>query len=96
MQLYKEVSSRMQNNQYQKHQRGSSPPVEELQERLNHWVKNLRSISDSHDDALTVRCVNRPAEHGKDVSGQKPDSNSQSVEEQRWQDDGGESGEAVC
>ncbi len=84
----------MQNNHFQKHQRGSSPPAEELQEGLNHWVQNLRSIKSSQDDSLAIQFVNQLVEQEKEVSDRKSDSKAPSADEQRWQDDGGESSEA--
>jgi len=64
-------------NYQKKHQRGSSPHQEHVQEP-DHSVKNIRSIEQIPEDSQATQAVEQPGEAKTELRVQEPDAAPQS------------------
>jgi hypothetical protein len=67
--------------------RSKELPTDTSESVLDNWVRGLRSIRENQKDSLR-------GDQREELTAQEHDTGSQSDDE-RWQDDGGESGEVV-
>jgi hypothetical protein len=77
----------MKDDNIQANHRGSSPPFQEPDQDFLRWLNGLKSIGQRDEKPSTFQCTMQPGNRHKHSAGQNDDL--------RWQDDGGESGEAV-
>jgi hypothetical protein len=77
----------MKNDNTHANHRGSSPPFQDPEHDFYKWMNGLKSIGQRDESALEGRIVAQAANRKTKPTDLKDGS--------RWQDDGGESGEAV-
>jgi hypothetical protein len=81
----------MQENTHErKHVRGSSPHQEPKQE-FDHWLKDIRSISQEPEDRLTAHAAENPGTQQEPPPIHEASSGQPADDEERWKDDGGQS-----
>jgi hypothetical protein len=78
----------MQNDGYQPKRRRGSSPYEEMNQRLDDWVRGLRSVTQFPKGYQRI-------DSRKKLTDQESGAGCRSDDKGPWQDDGGESGEAV-
>jgi len=78
----------MRNDGYQTKRRRGRSAYEEMNQRLDDWVKGLRSITQPPKGHQRI-------EPKKKFTDQESGAGCRTYDEGPWQDDGGESGEVV-
>ena len=100
------------NNQV-KHNRGSSAPFLDAEQRIHGWEIGLNSMNQYSDESPYVQFYDQHADQEKELDDQESDARRRKEmrtgqdlfddtefrknqdDENRWQDDGGESGETI-
>ena len=90
------------NNHKTRQYRGSSPPFQETDQGFHEWEVGLRSTYQPSDESPYVQLLEQQLDQEEESDDQETDARrhkgvrtgQDSDDENRWQDDGGESGEA--